>query len=141
MYTMAKQYVNYQNKVRNPMDTLQFRFNTSFSLAKIFSPFINPANGPYKHDMLLYLFTFPALQTKIIRGPAENKAKDMMVKLITQYVMKGFENSNDYPVCTSDIMDRDGICPYLVVGRNNNDVLLTTSQEFDFGSYAVLGNL
>lgn len=91
--------------------------------------------------MLLYLFTFPAFRTQFVRGQAENKAKDLMVKLITQYVMKGFENSNDYPVCTSEIMDRDGICPYLVVERNNNDVLLTTSKDFDPGAFAVLGNL
>lgn len=92
-------------------------------------------------DISLYLFTWRILGKDFCRGPAEEAAKDLMVKLVTQYVTRGLDYTRDYPVCTAEVMARKGICPYLYVERKGDDVYLGTSTEYDAGSVKVLDTI
>lgn len=120
---------------------LLFNFKTDFSVTQLFSSFAHPEDGPSKQDILLYIFTWSLLGKQFRRGPAENAAKDLMVKLITQYATRGLDNTREYPLCTNEIIERDGMCPYLVVERYRDDVKLSYSNKFDFQSAAIFESL
>lgn len=119
------------------MDMLLFNFKSSYSLTQLFHPYSHPENGPSKLDFSLYLFTWRILGRDFRRGPAEEAAKDLMVKLVTQYVTRGLDHTRDYPVCTAKVMDRNGVCPYLYVERRGDEVYMGTSTEYDVGSFKV----
>lgn len=137
---MVAEYLGYGNYKKRPVDLLLFNFTSTFSTSILTNPYTKLMNGASHSDVLLYLFTYPIFEEEFEREVPEEKAKNLMVSLVSQYMTTGFSYDEVYPRCKpSGVKDR--FCDYMLVERSGDNLVFTASDEFDMEAVKVLNKV